>query len=416
MKIKFNIKKILNIKALYSPYLHRNHSFLQKIDVKIFDYLKISSEIYNKLQLEMVDLSYKLGSSNMNSEGKEILKEEIQRLSNQISKLICDVENYKEFDGYINEVHNSEEFIKEANELKEYDLVKTTQVEINKIKENILKLRNNILEGLITKNNIDIIFMEIKSASGGLESALFAEDLAQVYQKVSEDIGFEWKVIEYSQADVGKKALKSAKFQITGDDVFSFFKYESGVHKVQRVPSTDSKGRVHSSTCQVMILTESKDDYEEEDINERELRYEFMRAGGAGGQHVNKTESACRITHIPSGLSVHISESREQHMNKAKAYKLLKMKINQMKKEKFMDNLQETRKSLGGTGALFEKIRTYNYPDSRVTDHRIGVTINGIDKMMNGLMLVDLVNRLKEDERNIKINDIIEKLSNDNNI
>lgn len=218
-------------------------------------------------------------------------------------------------------------------------------------------------------------------------------------------------MLSYNEAESIKKACKSAKYEIVGDNAYGYLKFESGVHKVQRVPITETKGRVHSSTCQVVIMKDSNDKFVEQDLDEQDLKYEYMRAGGAGGQHVNKTESAVRVTHIPTGVSVHISESREQHSNKLKALNILKTKLAQTKRQEFTDKLNIERKNQLGTGNLSEKIRTYNFPDSRVTDHRLGLTIYNIDKMMEGDMLGDLIEKLREKEHSDNAIEILNSLS-----
>lgn len=251
--------------------------------------------------------------------------------------------------------------------------------------------------------------MEVKSATGGAESSLFAEDLLNAYRNYCDNNNLEFISIEYDATEAnGKKGCKSGKFEITGENAYNYFKYESGVHKVQRVPVTESKGRVHSSTCTVAIFKVKKEDFVEEDIDERDLKYEFMRAGGAGGQHVNKTESACRITHIPSGISVYNADTRDQFMNKLKAFSVLKERLSNSKKDNFVEGINSTRKSQTGTGNLSEKIRTYNFPDSRVTDHRLGVTKYGIDKMFNGNMLDEFVKQMHKKEREEYIKKVME--------
>lgn len=213
----------------------------------------------------------------------------------------------------------------------------------------------------------------------------------------------------YNSVEVnGKIGCKNCLCQIVGHNAYGLFRHESGVHKVQRVPLTEKSGRVHSSTCQVAVLKETLQDFQDEEIDERDLKFEFMRAGGAGGQHVNKTDSACRVTHLPSKISVHISESRDQHANKARAVMILKERISSIKRNEFNDKVSSDRKSQVGMGNLSEKIRTYNWPDSRVTDHRLGVTLYGIDKMLEGEMLSEFVERLSLKDRQEKLHRLLD--------
>lgn len=246
---------------------------------------------------------------------------------------------------------------------------------------------------------------------------LFADDILNMYEKFCDSLGFNWDLQVYQDGEnTSKKSCKYAKVEITGERVYSYFQNEVGVHKVQRVPITETKGRVHSSTCQVVVMKDTADDYLQEEIKERDLKYEYMRAGGAGGQHVNKTESACRITHIPTGISVHISESREQHQNKLKALTILKEKLNSIHKNEHNSKIQAERKGQMGSGALFEKIRTYNFPDSRVTDHRLGETFYGINKIFEGKMLETIIEKLQKKEHDKKIASRLEKMIGNDNI
>eukprot|EP00340_Litonotus_pictus_P001099 CAMPEP_0170517056 /NCGR_PEP_ID=MMETSP0209-20121228/3153_1 /TAXON_ID=665100 ORGANISM="Litonotus pictus, Strain P1" /NCGR_SAMPLE_ID=MMETSP0209 /ASSEMBLY_ACC=CAM_ASM_000301 /LENGTH=374 /DNA_ID=CAMNT_0010802205 /DNA_START=431 /DNA_END=1555 /DNA_ORIENTATION=- len=340
-----------------------------------------------------------------------IIKIELERLNKQVELLTQEYDNYESLLHLFNELINGEEFIKEASELGEESLVTSTKQDMKAIVKRVNEEREEIINAMLDdEEQVDSINLEIKSASGGTESALFAADLLEAYKFFCNNQGFDLVEESYESLEAnGKKGCKSGKFKVTGDHVFRYFKFESGVHKVQRVPVTENKGRVHSSTCQVIVIKDSQDSFQDKELDERDLRYEFMRAQGKGGQHVNKTESACRITHLPSGISAHISDSREQHENKIKALAILKQKINQIKKQEYDDALYESRKSLGGTGNLSEKIRTYNFPDSRVTDHRLSVTKYGIEKMLQGNMLSEFVELNIKNEKDEKLSKLMEK-------
>lgn len=200
-------------------------------------------------------------------------------------------------------------------------------------------------------------------------------------------------------------------FKINGESAYKYFKYESGVHKVQRVPITEKMGRVHSSTCQVAIFADTT--FQCDDINERDLKIDYYRASGAGGQHVNKTESAVRITHIPTGIVVQNQDERDQHRNKAKAMEVLRNRIYHQQLNQYRSEINDSRRSQHGSGNLSEKIRTYNWPDSRVTDHRIGLTLYGIDSMLEGDHLETILDKLIERDRIKKLNDVLNKLNDD---
>ena len=253
--------------------------------------------------------------------------------------------------------------------------------------------------------------MEIKSAAGGTEGALFAEDLVNMYKKYCLKMGFDITTISYAADFSFGKGCKNGLFKISGESVLKYFHYESGVHKVQRVPVTEKMGRVHSSTCQVAIFADKSLVYD--DINERDLKIDFFRASGAGGQSVNKTESAVRITHLPTGLVVQNQDERDQHRNKAKAMSVLKGRINGLQFNQFKDEMNEQRRSQNGTGNLSEKIRTYNWPDSRVTDHRAGLTLFGIDQMLDSHHLETIIDRLIENDRIKKLNGVLNRFNED---
>lgn len=253
--------------------------------------------------------------------------------------------------------------------------------------------------------------MEIKGACGGTEGSLFAQDIYEMYEKFCERMGFNLSIIKFDGIEhCGKKGCKNGTLNIKGEGVYKYFRLESGVHKVQRVPVTEKNGRIHSSTSQVVVYPETEFQYQ--DVDENDLKIEYTRAQGAGGQHVNKTESACRVTHIPTGIVINIQDDREQHRNKARAIEILKSKLFNLQLSAYKSEINDSRKSQLGTGNLSEKIRTYNWPDSRVTDHRLGETLYNIDNMFEGDHLDTILDKLIEKERMEKLNKLINKLQN----
>ena len=224
--------------------------------------------------------------------------------------------------------------------------------------------------------------LEIRPAAGGDEAGLFAAELFQAYQKYSGLQGWRFEVLEYGESELG--GLKEGIAEITGKSVFAKLKFESGVHRVQRVPATETQGRIHTSTVTVAVLPEAEE--VDVDVNESDLRIDVYRASGAGGQHVNKTESAVRITHLPTGIVVAMQEERSQHKNRAKAMKILRSRIYEMQRTSLNATRAADRKSQVGTGDRSERIRTYNFPQGRVTDHRINLTLHKIDRVMLGEM------------------------------
>ncbi len=224
------------------------------------------------------------------------------------------------------------------------------------------------------------ILLEIRAGTGGDEAALFAADLFRMYSRYAEKKG--WKVEILSSHETGIGGFKEIIALISGDKVYSRLKYESGTHRVQRVPETETQGRIHTSAVTVAVLPEA--DEVDVEINPQDLRIDVYRASGAGGQHVNKTESAVRITHIPTGLVVQCQDERSQHKNKAKAMKVLAARLYELKQREQQKQLSQERRSMVGTGDRSERIRTYNFPQGRVTDHRIGLTLYRLEDIMQG--------------------------------
>ena len=249
----------------------------------------------------------------------------------------------------------------------------------------ISDLENVLQSLLLPKNPSDKknVFLEIRAGTGGDEAAIFAGDLFRMYSKYSETLG--WKVQILSNSDGDHGGFKEIIARIEGKNVFSKLKFESGAHRVQRVPETESQGRIHTSACTVAILAEA-DERDEIEINKNDLRIDTFRASGAGGQHVNKTDSAIRITHIPSGIVVECQDERSQHKNRARAMGVLQSKLISTRDEAADAEMSQHRKLLVGSGDRSERIRTYNFPQGRLTDHRINLTLYKLSEIMEGAL------------------------------
>ncbi len=256
------------------------------------------------------------------------------------------------------------------------------EAELYDLKERLPALRQEIRLALLPRDEADSrsAILEVRPAAGGDEAGLFAAELFGMYQKYAVSKGWRFEVLDYADNELG--GIKEAVAEITGRNVFARLKYESGVHRVQRVPATESQGRIHTSTVTVAVLPEAEE--VDVDIDEGDLRIDVYRASGAGGQHVNKTESAVRITHIPSGVVVAMQEERSQHKNRAKAMKLLRSRLFEAQRAREAASRAADRKGQVGTGDRSERIRTYNFPQGRVSDHRIGLTLHNIDRVMAG--------------------------------
>ena len=224
------------------------------------------------------------------------------------------------------------------------------------------------------------VIVEIRSGAGGEEAALFAGSLLRMYTMYAETHGFKTEILSSNPTELG--GYKEVSFEITGDGAYSRFKFESGVHRVQRVPETESQGRIQTSTATVAVLPEA--DEVEFEINQSELKIDTFRSSGAGGQHINKTDSAIRITHLPTGTVVECQDERSQHKNKERALKILSARLLEVEQQKHKDEIDLARRAQVGTGDRSERIRTYNFPQGRVSDHRIGLTLYKIDAIMNG--------------------------------
>lgn len=283
----------------------------------------------------------------------------------------------------ISALQEAEKQLKETEPLlSDPDMKDLAEAEIYELKKQIPDLEMAVRLALLPKDEADARagILEIRPAAGGDEAGLFAAELFAAYQKYSALQGWRFEVMDYDENELG--GLKSGIAEITGKSVFSKLKFESGVHRVQRVPTTETQGRIHTSTVTVAVLPEAEE--VDVDVNETDLRIDVYRASGAGGQHVNKTESAVRITHIPTGIVVAMQEERSQHKNRAKAMKILRSRLYEQQRNAVNSTRAADRKSQVGTGDRSERIRTYNFPQGRVTDHRINLTLHKIDRVMLG--------------------------------
>jgi peptide chain release factor 1 len=249
-------------------------------------------------------------------------------------------------------------------------------------KERVPALEREVRLMLLPKDAADerSAILEVRPAAGGEEAALFAAELFRAYQRYAESRRWRFEILDYDASDLG--GVKGAVAEIQGKGVFARLKYESGVHRVQRVPATETLGRIHTSTVTVAVLPEAEE--VDVQVNEADLRVDTYRASGAGGQHVNKTDSAVRITHLPTGIVVAMQEEKSQHKNRAKAMKVLRARIYEQQRSRADATRAADRKSQVGTGDRSERIRTYNFPQGRVTDHRIGLTLHKIERVMLG--------------------------------
>jgi len=280
--------------------------------------------------------------------------------------------------------------------LDDPDMRELARGELAELNERLPALRHELRLAMLPRDEADerSAILEIRPAAGGDEAGLFAAELFGAYRRFADLHGWRFEVMDYDESELG--GLRGATAEVTGRGVFARMKYESGVHRVQRVPATETQGRIHTSTVTVAVLPEA----EEVDVavNDGDLRIDVYRASGAGGQHVNKTESAVRITHIPSGIVVAMQEERSQHKNRAKAMKILRAKLYEASRAQAHNARAADRKAQVGTGDRSERIRTYNFPQGRVSDHRINLTLYKIDRVMQG-ELDEFVDALAAEEQ-----------------
>ena len=273
--------------------------------------------------------------------------------------------------------------------------------EINALKEKVTNLERNIQFSLLPKDKDDVrnVIIEVRAGTGGDEAGLFAADLFAMYDKLSIKNKWKFEVMEVSETSVG--GYKEAQANIIGKDVFGRLKFESGVHRVQRVPETETSGRIHTSAATVAVLPEAED--LEIIIEDKDLRIDVFRSSGPGGQSVNTTDSAVRITHLPSGIVVSQQDEKSQHKNRAKAMKILQSRLYEAERQKQQDERSSSRKGQVGSGDRSERIRTYNFPQGRVTDHRINLTLHKLDKVLQGEALDELIDALIVEDRMLKL-------------
>ncbi|MBD5138859.1 MAG: peptide chain release factor 1 [Ruminococcus sp.] len=334
----------------------------------MFEKLKLTEQKYE-------EISNKLTDPEVISDNKLYAS-----LMKEYKNLTPVVEKYREYVKCKKTMEDARELLDEAGGDKE--MKELAQLEFDESKETLETLNEELKILLLPKdpNDDKNVIIEIRGGAGGEEASLFAGSLYRMYTMYAEARRWKTEILNSNETELG--GFKEVSFSVEGDGAYSRFKYESGVHRVQRVPETESQGRIHTSTVTVAVLAEA--DEVELEIAPTDLKIDVFRASGAGGQHINKTESAVRITHLPTGVVVECQDERSQHKNKDKAMKILRSRLYEALLEEQNDKIASERKSQVGTGNRSERIRTYNFPESRVTDHRIGLTLYRLESILNG--------------------------------
>ena len=334
----------------------------------MFEKIEIFSKRYDELNNRLYDPSVAADPN------------EYSKVMKEVKSIEAIVLKYREYKEILKAMDEAREIIEDSSSDK--DFREMAMAEIDDCKEKLPEITEELKILLLPKDPNDSrnVIMEIRGGAGGEEAALFCGVLYRMYSMFAEKQGYKTEIINANETELG--GFKEISFMINGEGAYSKLKFESGVHRVQRVPETESQGRIHTSTVTVAVLPEAED--VELEINPADLQIDTFRSSGAGGQHINKTESAIRITHIPTGVVVECQDERSQYKNKDKAMKVLKSRLLQAKREEQEDSIAAERKQQVGTGDRSERIRTYNYPQGRVTDHRIGLTLYKIDDILTG--------------------------------
>ena len=331
-------------------------------------------EKLQQLSDRLEEVTHLLGSPDITDD-----MDNYRKLTREHAEITPVVETFNQYRLAQNDILEAEEMLSDPD-MKDFaaEEIETAQAKIELLAQELQKL-------LLPKDADDDknIFIEVRAGTGGDEAALFAGDLLRMYSRYAERNGWQVEIVSANESDLG--GYKEVIARIIGLGAYSKLKFESGGHRVQRVPATESQGRIHTSACTVAVMPEA-DELEEIQLNANDLRIDTFRASGAGGQHINKTDSAVRITHLPTGLVVECQDGRSQHANKAQAMKVLAARLNDIQKREAQAKEAAERKSLIGSGDRSERIRTYNYPQGRVTDHRINLTLHKLDFIMDGDM------------------------------
>jgi len=324
---------------------------------------------------------------------------ELAELSKELSEIKLITELAKQKDEMVKELLDLSEVLNDKNTDDELKTIATE--EFGNLKEAINNIERDIQFALLPKDKDDNrnVILEVRAGTGGDEAGLFAADLFAMFEKLSIKHKWKFEVMDVSETSVG--GYKEAQANIIGNGVFGRLKFESGVHRVQRIPATETSGRIHTSAATVAVLPEAED--LEVTIEEKDLRIDVFRSSGPGGQSVNTTDSAVRITHLPSGIVVSQQDEKSQHKNRAKAMKILQSRLYEAERKRQQDERSSSRKNQVGSGDRSERIRTYNFPQGRVTDHRINLTLHKLDKVLNGEALDELIDALIVEDRILKL-------------
>ncbi|MCF8468655.1 MAG: peptide chain release factor 1 [Sneathiella sp.] len=353
-------------------------------------------------KLKMIQSRYEELEAAMSGEMGDVAPENFVKMSREYSEIKPLVEAIRKYQATRDELDGLEEMLE--GDATDREMKEMAELEIDDLKAQLPDLENSIKIQLLPKDDADEknAILEIRAGTGGEEAALFAADLYRMYQRYAETLGWKCETMSLSESDLG--GIKEIIIKVTGRNVFANLKFESGVHRVQRVPETETGGRIHTSAATVAVLPEA----EEVDVHiaDSDVRVDIFRASGPGGQSVNTTDSAVRLTHIPTGIVVQQQDEKSQHKNKAKAMSVLRARIYEAERAAKAAERSATRKGQVGSGDRSERIRTYNFPQGRVTDHRINLTLYKLDKVLAGEALDEIIEALIAEDQAALLSEI----------
>ncbi|KAF9930693.1 hypothetical protein FBU30_000154 [Linnemannia zychae] len=334
-------------------------------------------------------------SSDVNPQ--DLSPSKFAELTKQIHDLSLITDKYSEIVSQIKDLHSLQQMLDDPSTNDDKDLLEMTKEEMKTTHARIIEMEQELLLSMVPADTADEgnALLEIRAGTGGDEAGLFAADILRMYERFAERQRWRWE--EISKTHDGLGSIKDATIAITGNNVFGQLKYESGVHRVQRVPATETQGRIHTSTITVAIMPQPTE--VQVQINESDVRVDVFRASGSGGQKVNTTDSAIRLTHLPTGIVVAIQDERSNQKNRAKAFTILRAKLYEREREKLANERRDSRRAQVGGGSRSEKIRTYNFPQNRVTDHRINKTLHELESVLDGTALPEFIQALRVEEQ-----------------
>lgn len=403
-----NNSSILKIPALQCYRIKRNISYSFRCNSNSSSNIIPNSRISDKLKIHLngIENRYKELSDKLSNELSPSDLAKLGKEFAELSRVVTVIEELNEAQKLLKDLIQLEKEENEKGEKRSEEMLELVKFEKEEAQSKLIEVEDKMIHVLTPRDEADdkSVVLEVRAGTGGDEASLFASEIFKMYQKFSLLNGWKWEELSLSKTDIG--GFKEAQASINGEAVFKLLKFESGVHRVQRVPINDTK--IQTSAASVIVLPEA----EEVDVNIRpqDLRIDVFRAGGAGGQSVNKTESAVRITHIPTGLVVSMQDERSQIQNRARAMKYLRAKIYDYERQKKDEQRQELKSAAGGTGDRSDKIRTYNFPQDRVTDHRISSTVTGVDRVLSGEMLSNLLYDLVKIDENERLKNFLKSL------